>query len=62
MSIHLLTLFFNSYKSKSDFFVDCRLMFDNCETFNEDESPVGQAGHSLRAFFERRLKESLDKQ
>lgn len=32
-------------------------MFDNCVTFNEDESPVGQAGHLLRAFFESRWKE-----
>ncbi|KAI2810366.1 hypothetical protein BLOT_001527 [Blomia tropicalis] len=40
------------YKSKEEFASDIRLMFDNCVTFNEDESPVGQAGHNLRAFFE----------
>lgn len=32
-------------------------MFDNCVTFNEDESPVGQAGHNLRAFFETKWDE-----
>ncbi|KAH9517833.1 Bromodomain adjacent to zinc finger domain protein 2B, variant 6 [Dermatophagoides farinae] len=47
----------NSYKTKEDYAADIRLMFDNCVTFNEDESPVGQAGHLLRAFFESRWKE-----
>ncbi|GFU48139.1 bromodomain adjacent to zinc finger domain protein 2B [Nephila pilipes] len=45
------------YKSREDFANDARLIFDNCETFNEDESPVGQAGHSMRAFFETRWSE-----
>lgn len=35
-------------------------MFDNCVTFNEDESPVGQAGHNLRAFFETKWDEYFD--
>ena len=48
---------FHSYKTKEDYAADIRLMFDNCVTFNEDESPVGQAGHLLRAFFESRWKE-----
>jgi hypothetical protein len=47
----------NSYKNKEEFAVDIRLIFDNCVTFNEDESPVGQAGHNLRAFFEKKWKE-----
>lgn len=49
--------FLFSYKTKEDYAADIRLMFDNCVTFNEDESPVGQAGHLLRAFFESRWKE-----
>lgn len=47
------------YKSKDEFAADSRLVFDNCETFNEDESEVGQAGHILRAFFEKRWAEIL---
>jgi hypothetical protein len=42
----------NTYKSREGFLGDVRLIFDNCETFNEDDSPVGKAGHSLRLFFE----------
>lgn len=49
--------FFASYQTKADFAADIRLMFDNCVIFNEDESPVGQAGHNLRAFFETRWDE-----
>lgn len=40
---------------------DVKLMFDNCETFNEDESPVGRAGHSLRVFFEQKWKDLCEK-
>jgi len=40
------------YKSREGFLTDVRLIFDNCETFNEDDSPVGKAGHNLRLFFE----------
>ncbi|XP_064471785.1 bromodomain adjacent to zinc finger domain protein 2B-like isoform X2 [Ornithodoros turicata] len=45
------------YKLKDEFAGDARLIFDNCETFNEDDSPVGQAGHSLRNYFECRWEE-----
>ncbi|XP_076324451.1 bromodomain adjacent to zinc finger domain protein 2B-like isoform X5 [Tachypleus tridentatus] len=45
------------YKVKEEFAEEVRLIFDNCETFNEDESPVGRAGHSLRAYFESRWAE-----
>lgn len=45
------------YKCREEFAADARLIFDNCETFNEDDSPVGQAGHSMRAFFETRWAE-----
>ncbi|XP_029822200.2 bromodomain adjacent to zinc finger domain protein 2B isoform X2 [Ixodes scapularis] len=47
----------NQYKGKDEFAVDARLIFDNCETFNEDDSPVGQAGHNMRTFFESRWEE-----
>jgi len=46
-----------SYKSQDEFSADARLTFDNCETFNEDDSPVGKAGHKMRAFFETRWAE-----
>ncbi|XP_045508101.1 uncharacterized protein LOC123703935 [Colias croceus] len=42
------------YKSKDEFAADVRLIFSNCEVFNEDDSPVGRAGHAMRHFFETR--------
>ncbi|CAG9766317.1 unnamed protein product [Ceutorhynchus assimilis] len=45
------------YKSKEDFCTDVRQIFNNCETFNEDDSPVGKAGHCMRQFFEARWNE-----
>ena len=42
----------STYKTRAEFLVDIRLIFDNCLTFNEDDSPVGKAGHNLRLFFE----------
>ncbi|KAK7789353.1 hypothetical protein R5R35_011648 [Gryllus longicercus] len=45
------------YKSREEFCADVRLIFNNCETFNEDDSPVGKAGHSMRSFFETRWSE-----
>lgn len=54
-----LCLLFLRYKLKEEFAADTRLIFDNCETFNEDESEVGQAGHILRAFFEKRWTETI---
>ncbi|XP_073812223.1 bromodomain adjacent to zinc finger domain 2B toutatis isoform X3 [Musca autumnalis] len=50
-----------SYKSREDFCVDVRQIFDNCEMFNEDDSPVGKAGHGMRKFFEMRWAELTDK-
>nr|XP_032525130.1 uncharacterized protein LOC116776136 [Danaus plexippus plexippus] len=44
----------SGYKCKEEFASDVRLIFSNCEVFNEDESPVGRAGHCMREFFERR--------
>ncbi|XP_058795968.1 bromodomain adjacent to zinc finger domain protein 2B-like isoform X2 [Phymastichus coffea] len=45
------------YKSREDFCADVRQMFINCEVFNEDDSPVGKAGHGMRNFFEARWTE-----
>ncbi|XP_043227858.1 bromodomain adjacent to zinc finger domain protein 2B-like isoform X5 [Amphibalanus amphitrite] len=45
------------YKSKDEFTADMRIIFNNCETFNEDDSPVGKAGHSMRTLFEARWLE-----
>ncbi|KAI8778112.1 bromodomain adjacent to zinc finger domain protein 2B [Biomphalaria glabrata] len=42
------------YKHRQEFAADMRLIFNNCETFNEDDSDVGQAGFKLRQFFESR--------
>lgn len=47
----------STYKSREEFCADVRLIFNNCETFNEDDSPVGKAGHSMRSFFETRWSE-----
>ncbi|XP_063919473.1 bromodomain adjacent to zinc finger domain protein 2B-like isoform X4 [Zophobas morio] len=46
-----------SYKSKEEFCLDVRQIFNNCEVFNEDDSPVGKAGHCMRQFFEARWNE-----
>ncbi|XP_076069056.1 bromodomain adjacent to zinc finger domain protein 2B-like isoform X3 [Oratosquilla oratoria] len=48
-----------TYKTREDFSEDLRLMFNNCETFNEDDSPVGKAGHNLRSFFETKWNENF---
>ncbi|XP_049817838.1 bromodomain adjacent to zinc finger domain protein 2B isoform X4 [Aethina tumida] len=45
------------YKSREEFCADVRQIFNNCETFNEDDSPVGKAGHCMRQFFEARWNE-----
>ncbi|CAM1328202.1 Uncharacterised protein at_DN0847, partial [Pycnogonum litorale] len=45
------------YNIKEELMSDVMQMFDNCETFNEDDSPVGKAGHNLRSFFLSRMSE-----
>ncbi|XP_048580130.1 bromodomain adjacent to zinc finger domain protein 2B isoform X2 [Nematostella vectensis] len=42
------------YSSPQEFAQDSRLVFANCEEFNEDDSEVGQAGKRLSKFFESR--------
>ncbi|KAF1382497.1 hypothetical protein PFLUV_G00144400 [Perca fluviatilis] len=50
----------NQYLNLETFIVDVNLVFDNCETFNEDDSEIGQAGHSMRRFFDKRWTELLE--
>uniref|UniRef100_A0A8B9CM05 Bromodomain adjacent to zinc finger domain 2A n=1 Tax=Anser brachyrhynchus TaxID=132585 RepID=A0A8B9CM05_9AVES len=45
------------YSSSEEFAADAMLVFDNCQTFNEDDSDVGKAGHVMRKFFESRWEE-----
>ncbi|KAK2492022.1 hypothetical protein MC885_021651 [Smutsia gigantea] len=45
------------YASSEEFAADALLVFDNCQTFNEDDSEVGRAGHVMRRFFESRWEE-----
>ena len=47
------------YLNLETFIIDVNLVFDNCEKFNEDNSDIGRAGHSMRRFFERRWPELL---
>ncbi len=48
------------YETKEQFAYDCRLIFDNCEFYNEDKSEIGRAGHKLRAFFETKWVKLFD--
>lgn len=57
----LSIIFHFSYKSRDDFVTEVRQIFDNCEVFNEDDSPVGKAGHGMRKYFELRWAELTDK-
>lgn len=47
----------NGYKLRDEFLDDVRLIFSNCEMFNEDDSPVGKAGHAMKRHFEARWAE-----
>ncbi|KAM9347625.1 bromodomain adjacent to zinc finger domain protein 2B [Symphorus nematophorus] len=47
----------NQYSSLETFIVDVNLVFENCERFNEDDSEIGRAGHSMRSFFDKRWTE-----
>ncbi|XP_042350299.1 bromodomain adjacent to zinc finger domain protein 2B-like isoform X2 [Plectropomus leopardus] len=50
----------NQYLNLESFIVDVNLVFDNCEKFNEDDSEIGRAGHSMRRFFDKRWTELLE--
>ncbi|KAK6043582.1 Bromodomain protein [Cooperia oncophora] len=45
------------YETPEDFAADMELMFNNCRTFNEDDSPVGMAGASLAKFYHKRWRQ-----
>ncbi|KFV92537.1 Bromodomain adjacent to zinc finger domain protein 2B, partial [Eurypyga helias] len=45
------------YPNREAFSLDIGLVFDNCETFNEDDSDVGRAGHSMRKYFKKKWTE-----
>ncbi|OCT63509.1 hypothetical protein XELAEV_18044608mg [Xenopus laevis] len=45
------------YPNFEAFVLDVRLVFNNCETFNEDDSEIGRAGHKMRVHFEKRWTE-----
>lgn len=47
------------YKTREEFVADLHLMFVNCVTFNEDDSPVGKAGHAMKSFFDSRWAELI---
>ncbi|XP_075685442.1 bromodomain adjacent to zinc finger domain protein 2B isoform X4 [Rhinoderma darwinii] len=45
------------YPNFESFALDIRLVFNNCETYNEDDSEIGRAGHKMRIHFEKRWTE-----
>uniref|UniRef100_A0A9J7YHI0 Bromodomain adjacent to zinc finger domain 2B n=1 Tax=Cyprinus carpio carpio TaxID=630221 RepID=A0A9J7YHI0_CYPCA len=49
----------SQYLNLETFIIDVNLVFDNCEKFNEDNSVIGRAGHTMRRFFQRRWTELL---
>ena len=46
-----------SMKTREDFVNSVNLIFENCELFNEDESPVGICGYAMKEHFEARWAE-----
>ncbi|XP_014676074.1 PREDICTED: bromodomain adjacent to zinc finger domain protein 2B-like [Priapulus caudatus] len=50
----------NVYKAVEEFAEDAKLIFRNCEVFNEDDSEVGQAGHRMRNYFDMRWGALVD--
>uniref|UniRef100_A0A803SV35 RING-type E3 ubiquitin transferase n=1 Tax=Anolis carolinensis TaxID=28377 RepID=A0A803SV35_ANOCA len=45
------------YQTPDDFVADVRLIFKNCERFNEADSEVAQAGKAVALYFEDKLTE-----
>ncbi|XP_072910173.1 E3 ubiquitin-protein ligase TRIM33 isoform X2 [Hemitrygon akajei] len=45
------------YQTPETFVADVRLIFKNCEKFNEADSEVAQAGKALESYFEAKLQE-----
>ena len=48
-----------TYRTRDDFCSDVRLIFSNCEVFNEDDSPVGKAGYAMKSLFNPRWAELI---
>ena len=51
-----------TYRTRDDFCSDVRLIFANCEVFNEDDSPVGKAGYAMKSLFNTRWAELIAEQ
>ncbi|EJD75925.1 bromodomain containing protein [Loa loa] len=47
----------NKYITQESFIEDLEQIFENCRTFNEDESPIGQSGVTLHKFYLKRWKQ-----
>ncbi|OZC11454.1 hypothetical protein X798_01311 [Onchocerca flexuosa] len=47
----------NKYLTQESFIEDLEQIFENCRTFNEDESPIGQSGVALHKFYLKRWKQ-----
>lgn len=47
----------DKYPTQESFLEDLELMFENCRTFNEDESEIGKAGICLHKFYSKRWKQ-----
>ena len=45
------------YKGKDEFKEDVSMIFQNCQIFNEDDSPVGKCGKNMKNFFHKRWTE-----
>lgn len=45
------------YVTQESFIEDLEQIFENCRTFNEDESPIGQSGVTLHKFYLKRWKQ-----
>nr|CDP99236.1 Bm7549 [Brugia malayi] len=45
------------YMTQESFIEDLEQIFENCRTFNEDESPIGQSGVTLHKFYLKRWKQ-----
>ncbi|VDK83196.1 unnamed protein product, partial [Litomosoides sigmodontis] len=47
----------NKYMTQESFIEDLEQIFENCRTFNEDESLIGQSGLTLHKFYLKRWKQ-----
>ncbi|XP_016840706.1 bromodomain adjacent to zinc finger domain protein 1A isoform X2 [Nasonia vitripennis] len=47
----------DEYRTLQEFYSDCLLVFDNCQTYNTEHSEVYKAGMRLMKFFEKKCKD-----